>query len=95
MVGAGERRPSEPFDGFRGSTDRGGSVSAIERAPVGGEKQSNARLLTAEQLADRWQVSKAQVYRLARESRIPAVAIGRYYRFREAAIEAWEASQEV
>jgi excisionase family DNA binding protein len=70
-------------------------VSAIERASVGGEKQSNARLPTAEQLADRWQVSKAQVYRLARDSRIPAVAIGRYYRFREAAIEAWEASQEL
>lgn len=60
-----------------------------------GREQPNARLLTAEQLADRWQVSKAQVYRLARESRIPAVAIGRYYRFRVGAIEAWEASQEV
>jgi excisionase family DNA binding protein len=53
-----------------------------------------ARLLTAKELADRWQVSKAQVYRLAREGRIPAVPIGRYYRFRIAAIEAWEASQE-
>jgi len=57
--------------------------------------RTTARLLTAEQLADRWQVSKAQVYRLARDSRIPTVAIGRYYRFRVAAIEAWEASQEV
>ncbi len=59
------------------------------------DAQLTARLLTAEQLADRWQVSKAQVYRLARDSRIPTVAIGRYYRFRVAAIEAWEASQEI
>lgn len=58
------------------------------------DKQASTRLLTAEELADRWQVSKAQVYRLARDSRIPAVAIGRYYRFRVTAIEAWEASQE-
>lgn len=48
------------------------------------------RLMTAEQLADRWQVSKAQIYRLAREGRIPAVPIGRYYRFRLDAIAAWE-----
>ena len=70
-------------------------MTAFEHDFIGSEKQSNARLLTAEQLADRWQVSKAQVYRLARDSRIPAVAIGRYYRFRVVAIEAWEASQEV
>jgi excisionase family DNA binding protein len=37
-----------------------------------------------------WQVPKSQVYRLAREGRIPTVAIGRYYRFRLDAIEAWE-----
>jgi excisionase family DNA binding protein len=70
-------------------------LTAFEHGLIGSEVQSNARLLTAEQLADRWQVSKAQVYRLARDSRIPAVGIGRYYRFRVAAIEAWEASQEI
>jgi excisionase family DNA binding protein len=48
------------------------------------------RLLTAEELADRWQVPKSQVYRLAREGRIPTVEIGRYYRFSPAAIEAFE-----
>jgi excisionase family DNA binding protein len=52
------------------------------------------RLLTAEELAERWQVAKAHVYRLAREGRIPTVAIGRYYRFRLSSIEAWEAEQE-
>lgn len=47
-------------------------------------------LLTAEQVAERWQVPRAQVYRLARDGRLPAVAIGRYYRFELAALEAWE-----
>lgn len=49
------------------------------------------RLLTADELAARWQVPKSQVYRLAREGRIPTVQIGRYYRFRVDAIERWEA----
>jgi excisionase family DNA binding protein len=52
------------------------------------------RLLTAEQLADRWQVSKDHVYRLTREGHIPSVPIGRYRRYRLRAIEAWEADQE-
>ncbi len=52
-----------------------------------------ARLWTAQELADRWRVSKAQVYRLAREGRVPTVWIGRYCRFSPSAIEAFEASQ--
>jgi len=51
-------------------------------------------LLTADQLGERWQVPKAHVYRLAREGRVPVVQIGRYYRFRESSIEAWELAQE-
>jgi excisionase family DNA binding protein len=50
------------------------------------------RLLTADELAERWQVPKAQVYRLAREGLIPCVRIGRYARFRRAAIEEFEAA---
>jgi excisionase family DNA binding protein len=53
-----------------------------------------SRLLTADELADRWQVSKAHVYRLAREGRVPTVPIGRYYRFRVTSIESWEQTQE-
>jgi excisionase family DNA binding protein len=52
------------------------------------------QLLNADQLADRWQVSKAHVYRLAREGQIPTVWIGRYCRFRLAAVQHWEAEQE-
>jgi len=51
-------------------------------------------LLTADELAERWRVSKAQIYRLAREGRVPTLTIGRYYRFRLASIEAWELENE-
>lgn len=47
-------------------------------------------LLTPDQLAERWQVSKSQIWRLAREDRIPVVRVGRYPRFRLDLIEAWE-----
>jgi excisionase family DNA binding protein len=47
-------------------------------------------LLTADQLAARWQVPKSQVYRLARDGLIPTVRIGRYYRFKVSAVEAFE-----
>lgn len=50
------------------------------------------RLLTADELAERWQVPTAQVYRLARDGRLPAVAIGRYRRFTLAVVESWERS---
>jgi excisionase family DNA binding protein len=48
------------------------------------------RLLPAEQVADRCQVSKYHVYRLAREGKMPTIAIGRYYRFRTAALVEWK-----
>jgi len=52
-----------------------------------------SKLLTADELAARWQVPKSQVYRLAREGRIPAFKIGRYTRFRADAVDAWELGQ--
>jgi excisionase family DNA binding protein len=51
------------------------------------------RLLTPEELAERWQVSKAHVYRLTREDKIPTVKLGRYYRYRLDAIERYELGQ--
>lgn len=51
-----------------------------------------AQLLTAEQLAARWQVPKAHVYRLSREGAIPTVKLGRYRRFRVADVEDFEAA---
>ncbi len=49
------------------------------------------QLLTAEQVAERWQVPKSQVYRLTRNDAIPTVKFGRYYRYRLDAIEALRA----
>jgi excisionase family DNA binding protein len=48
------------------------------------------QLLTAEQLAKRWQVPPSHVYRLTREGRIPVVKLGRYYRYRPEAIDHFE-----
>jgi excisionase family DNA binding protein len=52
----------------------------------------SGQLLTAEQLAERWQVPKSHVYRLAREGRLPTVELGRYRRWRLDAIEQYEKS---
>ncbi len=52
----------------------------------------SGQLLTADQLAQRWQVPKSHVYRLTREGQVPAVKLGRYYRYRIDAIEAFETS---
>jgi excisionase family DNA binding protein len=54
------------------------------------ERPGAARLLTADELADRWQVPKAHVYRLTREKRLPTVRLGRYYRYALAAVEGFE-----
>lgn len=51
------------------------------------------QLLTAQQLAERWQVPTAHVYRLTRDGRIPCVELGRYKRFRLDAIELFEVGQ--
>jgi len=51
-----------------------------------------SQLLTADQLAERWQVPTSHVYRLAREGRIPTVELGRYRRWRLDQIERFEQS---
>lgn len=48
------------------------------------------KLLTADDLADRWQVPKTHIYRLARDGRLPVVRIGRYFRFSVEQIEQFE-----
>jgi excisionase family DNA binding protein len=47
-------------------------------------------LLTADDLAQRWSVPRAHVYRLAREGRLPTVRLGRYMRWRPEAVDAFE-----
>jgi predicted site-specific integrase-resolvase len=51
----------------------------------------SGRLLTAEQLAERWQVKVQWVYAKTRAGEIPCVPLpGRYYRYRLDTIEAFE-----
>lgn len=50
-----------------------------------------SRLLTADDLAERWQVPKAHVYRLTRSGQLPTVKLGRYCRYDLRAVEAFEA----
>lgn len=59
-------------------------MSAVDPHP------SARQLLTAGQLAERWQVPRSHVYRLTREGAIPTVKLGRYYRYRLDAIDAFE-----
>jgi excisionase family DNA binding protein len=47
------------------------------------------RLLSAEEVAERLGMRTDWVWAQARAGRIPHVRLGRYRRFREAAVEAW------
>ncbi len=51
-----------------------------------------SQLLKADQIADRWQVPKSHVYRLTREGQLPAVKLGKYYRYPLDLVEAFEAA---
>jgi len=50
------------------------------------------RLLTAEELADRWQIKASTIYEWTRRGEIPAVKIGRLYRYRIEAVLDFEQS---
>lgn len=52
----------------------------------------DGRLLTADDLAARWQVPKSQIYRLTRAGALPAVRLGRYYRYALDQVAAFEAA---
>ena len=71
-----------PRTGF----DRPTGFKAAEHTNGGG------RLLTADDLAARWQVKASHVYRLTREGHLPTVRLGRYYRYRLDALEEFERS---
>jgi excisionase family DNA binding protein len=54
-------------------------------------RPASNRLLDADDLAERWGFSRAAIYRLVRDQKVPAVKFGRHVRFSPAAIEAFEA----
>lgn len=93
----GSRRTGSRLLGWLPHRTRIHDPSAPANAPIHLTRSAGARLgasarrlLTAEDLADRWQVPKSHVYRLTREGVIPAVRLGRYYRYKLEAIEAFE-----
>jgi len=47
------------------------------------------RLLTVREIAEKLQVSEAQIYRMIKKGTIPFVEIGGVYRFEPEAINAW------
>ncbi len=58
----------------------------MEPVTVNGSSQ----LLTADELAQRWQLPTSWVYAATRDERLPTVRLGRYVRFRLDAIEQFE-----
>ncbi len=71
------------------------NCSQSPEAAPNAARERDDRLLTADELARRWQVRSKQVYSLTRAGSIPCVRIGRYCRYRLAAIEQFERDQEV
>ena len=57
----------------------------------GNQGLSASRLLTADDLADRWQIARSSVYNLTRQGKLPVVRLGKYYRYEIGAIEQFEA----
>jgi hypothetical protein len=55
----------------------------------------SGQLLTAEDLADRWQVKVGWIYSKTRSGEIPKAPLpGRYYRYRLDVIERFEAGED-
>ncbi len=77
----------------KGSKHPSEQGAGSQRSPQDALPLTASQLLTAEQLAQRWQVPKTQVWRLARDGAVPVVRIGRYMRFRRDVIERWEQEQ--
>jgi excisionase family DNA binding protein len=50
---------------------------------------------TTKQLAHRWQVTERTVINLAQSGKLPAVRIGRLWRFRPQDVETWEHTLEI
>lgn len=54
-----------------------------------------SRLLSADEVADKLGMAKEWVWEQSRRGYIPAIRLGRYYRYREDSIDAWLASIEL
>jgi excisionase family DNA binding protein len=67
--------------------DAAGSMTAIAA-------HSHDPLLSVEEAAEFLGVSPYTVRQWARERRIPAIRLGRYWRFRQSSLDAWIQAQE-
>ena len=74
----------------RGSNGRGSPVDVASQVATVAPPRTGAALLTADDLAARWQVPTSQVYRLTRGGELAVVRLGRYYRYRLEAVEEFE-----
>ena len=74
------------------------TTTIVPEAREGGGGAPRSRpggpLLTAEQVGELLGVPKSWVYEQSRKGRIPTVTLGRYRRYRAAAIELWVAQLE-
>ena len=71
-------------------SEENAGAAAREAAPGPGA----GGLMTAGEIAARLGVKPGWIYRQSRAGRIPTVRLGRYYRYRLDAIEAWLAERE-
>jgi len=70
------------------------ALPSDERAHSGDPEPGAGGLMTAGEIAARLGVKQGWIYRQSRAGRIPTVKLGRYYRSRLDAIEAWLAERE-
>ena len=56
---------------------------------MNGPEADRDQLLTADDIAELMRVTRAWVYAETRRDRLPHLRLGRYVRYRRAAIEAW------
>ena len=56
---------------------------------MNGPEADRDQLLTADDVAELMRVTRAWVYAETRRDRLPHLRLGRYVRYRRAAIEAW------
>lgn len=80
----------------RGSREGGRANGRGETAPDLGSVGVAAQrsLLTADQVAVKLGMDKEWIWEQSRRGRIPTIRLGRFYRYREDAIDAWLASIE-
>jgi excisionase family DNA binding protein len=66
----------------------------FERPSADGGRRRSGALLVASEVAELLRVTPAWVYAETRANRLPHVRLGRYVRYRAAAIDAWIAEEE-